>query len=123
MSDAKQEQSEPAAVIACDLKVFTPSELEHHLAVCAALFRSVREVRDLPAGYAFLLPENALLPAVDFISGERRCCPFETFTIRVEPYGRAIWLDLIEPDGLKGAIVPDLLKFLDAEVAAAAGLG
>ena len=45
MSQTKQEQE---AVIACDLNVFTPEQLEHHLAVCETLFAAVREVRDLP---------------------------------------------------------------------------
>lgn len=110
-------------VIACDLNVFTPEELQHHLDVCDALFGSVREVRDLPSGYAFRLPEasSSLSLAVDFVSGERRCCPFEAFELHVEPNGGAIWLHLIEPEGAKDLFVPELVTRLSAEVAAAAG--
>ena len=72
MSDIQPESQEQELVIACDLNVFTPSELEHHLAVCNTLFGSVREVRDLPTGYAFRLPEDGLLMAADFVNGEHQ---------------------------------------------------
>jgi hypothetical protein len=111
-------------VIACDLSVFTPQELEHHFAVCDALFGAVREVRDLPSGYAFGLPveSSSLSLAVDFIGGERRCCPFEAFELHVEPNGGAVWLHVIEPEGMKAALVPELLTRLNLEVIAASGL-
>ena len=123
MSELKLQPVQP--IIACDLNVFTPEQLEHHLAVCDTLFAAVREVRDLPSGYAFRLPEasSTLDLLTDFISGERRCCAFETFVVRVEPYGGAIWLELIEPEGVKQGIVSELLTRLNPQVAAAAGLG
>src|SRR5690242_18413351 len=106
---SQRELQKPEQVIACDLTVFAPSELEQHLAVCAELFGAAREVRDLPLGYAFRLSEDAavLSKVADFIRNERRCCPFESYTIRVEPYGGAIWFELTGPEGFKAVIVPD----------------
>jgi hypothetical protein len=121
MSEAKREGE---GVIACDLSVFTPEEREQHLALCNALFATVREVRDLPDGYAIRLPgeSSTLISVAQFIDGERRCCPFETFIVQVEPYGGAIWLHLTGPEGYREAVVADLSRLLNPEVAEAAGL-
>lgn len=121
MTEAGQAQD---AVIACDLTVFTPEEREQHIATANALFGAVRDVRDVPTGYAFRLPEDsAVLPLLaTFIGGERRCCPFTTFAVEVEPYGGAIWLRMTGPEHYKQALAADLAGLLDADVAQAAGL-
>ena len=41
-----------------------------------ALWRS-----ELPDGYAFRVPKTSLLPTAEWVSLERKCCPFFAFTI------------------------------------------
>ena len=58
------------------------------------LFATVEEIVELPDGYAYRLaaadrPVESLL---EFITAERRCCPFLAFEIAFEPYGGSLWL-------------------------------
>jgi len=56
----------------------------------------VREVRELPDGYAFRLPADAKLlsRAGEWISLERRCCPFFDFELRWASGEETPWLRL-----------------------------
>lgn len=121
MSEAERKTE---GVIACDLSVFTAQELEQHHTVTTTLFGAALEVRDLPDGYAVRLAGDSsmLMLVAEFIRNERRCCPFETYELRVEPYGSAIWMKLIGPEGYREAVVADLSRLLNPAVAAAAGL-
>jgi hypothetical protein len=108
------------SAVACDLTVFTPEERDQHIALAQQMFATVREVVELPDGYACRLPEESavLFTLAEFIRDERRCCPFFTFKIVVEADGGAIWLHLTGPEGTKAALLPDLLGVLSANVAA-----
>ncbi len=79
--------------IACTL---TGAEQEQHQRDVRDLFRSVEALRELPDGYAFRFPadDGPLTALTDFIAVERRCCPFFTFAIVIEPSGGPLWLHL-----------------------------
>jgi hypothetical protein len=64
----------------------------------------------LPAGYAFQFAPHTetLRLLVDFVANERLCCPFFTFTIRVEPEGGPIWLELTGKVGIQAFIRAEL---------------
>ena len=70
----------------------------------------VREIRDLPDGYAFLLsaPEGSLVRVAEFIELERRCCPFFKFELEVQEESRAAWLRLKGRAGVKQFIAAEL---------------
>lgn len=110
--------------LACDLSAFTPEQREHHIAQAPLLFATVQEVRELPDGYSFRVPEAAdvLAQIADFIAYERLCCPFFNFGLTVEPYGGAIWIHLSGEDGVKELIQAEMGPYLPEAVAAAAGL-
>jgi hypothetical protein len=101
--------------LVCNLNAIDPQARVQHSITTAELFHSVQAIRELPDGYAFLLPNETMLlrKAVDFIANERLCCPFFGFTLEIEPEGGALWLRLTGREGVK--------PFIQAE--RAGGLG
>ena len=69
--------------IFCRPTVLTPDERELSKALRSELASATREVIELADGYAFLYPPRAALfqKAAEWISLERRCCPFLTFEL------------------------------------------
>jgi hypothetical protein len=107
MNDADAEKVSP---FACDMTGIEASKRGQHIATTDALFRSAGEIRELPNGYAFRLPNESdvLLKAAEFIALERLCCPFLGFGLEVEPEGGALWLRLVGREGVK--------PFIQAEI-------
>jgi len=93
---------------ACNLNALTPSERNAHLDVSRRLLGAVQETRELPNGYAFRLPPDALVTAAQWVSRERKCCPFFTFEIEVARSGGPVWLRLTGRDGIKPFIRSEL---------------
>ncbi|MEP6922503.1 MAG: hypothetical protein ABI967_15380 [bacterium] len=83
---------------------------DEHLATIVTLFLSVKNLRELPNGYAFQLSNepNILLTAAQFIARERRCCPFFEFSLQVERNGGAVWLSLTGREGVKPFIMAEI---------------
>ena len=99
-----------ASLFRCDINAIDPVQRQQHLATTVALFGAVQEIRELPSGYAFRLPNeaNMLLKAAEFIMRERLCCPFLGFGVEVEPEGGPVWLRLTGAAGIK--------PFIQAEI-------
>lgn len=93
----------PPTDIACNLLAIAADERPGHIERSGSLFGSVLEVQELADGYAFRLPveSETLLQAAQFIANERLCCPFFTFTLRIEPNQSAVWLTLTGDDAVK----------------------
>jgi hypothetical protein len=74
---------------ACVMDAIEPNKRHEHIATAKFVFAAVTDVRELPNGYAFHLPNNSemLRKVGDFISLERLCCPFFGFTLEVEREG------------------------------------
>ena len=89
--------------IACDMNVIEPGRRAQHVATGEQLLRAASEIRELPDGYAFRLPNDSdtLTRAAEFVSLERLCCPFLGFTLVVEPEGGPVWLRLTGREGVK----------------------
>ena len=79
-------------VIACLLSERDYAIRSEELA--GGLFAPVDEVVELPDGYAyrFAAAESSLDSLLEFITAERRCCPFLAFEIAFEPHGGPLWL-------------------------------
>ena len=107
MNDADAEKVSP---FACDMSAIEPHRRGEHIATIDELFRTIEDVRELPNGYAFRLPDgpNVLFRAAEFIALERLCCPFFGFAIEVEPEGGAVWLSLTGREGVKPFIVAEI---------------
>jgi hypothetical protein len=87
--------------IACDLNAFTIEERGRYREVAAAVQRDIREVRELPDGFALRLDPSASLLAGEFVLFERRCCPFFRIALEWEPAAGPLWLRLTGGDGVK----------------------
>jgi hypothetical protein len=100
MNEAHLERVSP---FACVMDAIEPDKRQQHLATAKHLFHSVKEIRELPNGYAFQLQDEPemLLKISEFISLERLCCPFFGFTIEIAPEGGAVWLHLTGREGVK----------------------
>jgi hypothetical protein len=85
------------------MNAIPPDGRGRHVATARQLFRAVIDVRELPDGYAFRLPNDAdtLRKAAEFVSLERLCCPFLGFALEVEPKGGPVWLRLTGREGVK----------------------
>jgi hypothetical protein len=85
-----------AQPIVCDLTAISPAERTEHLANAARIFQAAEEIRELPDGYAFRLPNEpgVWMALAHFVENERRCCPFWAFALAVEPHGGPLWLQL-----------------------------
>lgn len=107
MNDA---DAEKVSHFACDMTAIEAGRRGQHLATIDELFRRTGEIREMPDGYAFMLPNESdvLLKAAEFIALERLCCPFFGFSLEVEPEGGALWLRLTGREGVK--------PFIQAEI-------
>ncbi|MEW6734223.1 MAG: hypothetical protein AB1489_23050 [Acidobacteriota bacterium] len=96
--------------LACNLTALNKEQRERRLQLAKQLQSSVKELRELPDGYAFRLPAEPTicLQAAEFITLESRCCPFLTLTIELEREGGPLWLRLTGQQGVK--------EFLRAEL-------
>lgn len=104
--------------IACSLAAIGSDELPRHRAVTQALFAEVIEQVERDDGFSYRLPpeSGALLLAAEFVTRERHCCPFYTFTLELEPGGRALWLRLTGEEGAKEVLQSGLDELLTAGV-------
>lgn len=80
--------------LACDLSVFSVEQRQRHDRLAARLFADLSDVRELPEGYAVPVPLHNWLDAAAFVTLERLCCPFLTFTLRLEPGEPRGWLEM-----------------------------
>jgi hypothetical protein len=99
MTDLTPTQSlDPATVmgLACDLAALSPAERDQQADTFERLRQAVLEIAELPDGYVLRLPTagDTLHLIADFISFERRCCPFFEFNLQVTPDAGPIWLRL-----------------------------
>ena len=102
----------------CDMTALEPAQREWHGVTSGQLFQAVQEVRVLPEGYAFRLPNDSatLLKAAEFVAGERLCCPFFGFALELEPEGGTLWLRLTGRDGVKPFIQAEVGEYLDDRI-------
>ena len=103
---------------ACDMTAIAPEQRGAHIATIERLFRFAQNMRELPDGYAFELPNepDALMTAAQFIALERLCCPFFGFGIEVEREGGSVWLSLTGREGVKPFIMAEIGDHLPASI-------
>jgi hypothetical protein len=89
--------------IACDLSAMDAAQRECHRAVIASWRQKIQETVELTDGYAFrFAPDDArFLTLAEFITLERRCCPFLGFALALDPEGGPLWLRLTGREGAK----------------------
>jgi hypothetical protein len=97
--------------LVCTLDAIPAAERDAHEALAKDLFRKDALTGEFDDGYQFTWSAERIGDVAHYISNERLCCPFWTFTVRVNPGEDTISLDLQGPDGVK-----ELLKPLLAEM-------
>ncbi|MGC4043155.1 MAG: hypothetical protein QM758_05080 [Armatimonas sp.] len=86
--------------LACQLTAMSPAERENYEGLKERLRSSVKEVQELPGGYAlrFDAEPSLILAAAEFITLESRCCPFYTFHMEVTENSGPMWLCITGPE-------------------------
>jgi len=87
----------------CNLKAFTTAERIRHEQLSKKLRDASVEIKELSDGFAFRMQAEAVsLPDLaEWVSGERKCCPFFDFGIDLQGDGGPLWLELEGKDGVK----------------------
>jgi len=95
--------------LVCMIDAIPASERPAHFALAAELFGTrARERHELPTGYAFRFEPDALEALARFVSKERRCCPFLSFTFAVASNDGPVWLEITGPAGTREFLASDL---------------
>ena len=96
-------------MIACVPDAIDPSERTAHFELARNLLSNCATGRQsLPNGIAFRLPPDSLAAVAKFVANERKCCPFMTFDIKVEPNDGAIVLCMTGPTGTREVVEAEL---------------
>ena len=96
--------------IACNLGAFDAGQRERHGALWDELRATVQEVGELPDGYTlrYASDPTTCLKVAEFITLERLCCPFVTFTLELEREQGPLWLRLTGREGVKDFLRAEL---------------
>jgi hypothetical protein len=89
--------------IACNLNALDRERRRRHQSLTAQLRAAVQETRELPDGYSFRLPsdEATVQKTAEWITLERRCCPFIAFGLEAGRESGPLWLSLTGREGVK----------------------
>jgi hypothetical protein len=89
--------------IACRLDPFSPAERARWHELGSRWRASVRQIRELPDGFALCIPAEAavVMAVAEWMTLDRLCCPFFTFTLEIEREGGPAWLRLTGRAGTK----------------------
>lgn len=89
---------------ACNMNALTSGERARYQELSRTLLTVVEEKRELRNGYGFRLPPSALLTAAEWVSFERKCCPFFAFEIEQPKDQGPLWLRITGSEGVKAFI-------------------
>jgi hypothetical protein len=89
---------------ACNVNGLTGAERARHQELSESLLSAVQQKSELRDGYAFRLPSSALMTAAEWVSLERKCCPFFTFEIEQPKDQGPVWLRITGSEGVKAFI-------------------
>jgi hypothetical protein len=106
----EQKKAAQESPFACNMLALDAEGRKRHKVVSERMRAAVKEVQDLPDGYAFRFPaeESTILLVSEFIARERLCCPFFRFELVAEQEGGPLWLRLRGREGVKEFIKAEL---------------
>jgi hypothetical protein len=87
----------------CNLKALTTKERARHVLLTLEIERARVETIELANGFAFRFQDSAvsLADLAEWVSAERKCCPFFDFEIELQGNNGPLWLKLRGKDGVK----------------------
>lgn len=95
--------------IACVPGAIAEDERVAHFALARHLFASVATARAaLPDGYEFKFPSHSITAIAQFVTNERKCCPFMQFDISVAPDAGPVSLRMTGPEGTRAVLDAEL---------------
>jgi hypothetical protein len=99
----------PAPELACLPGAIPSAERQAHFALARELFheRAVERAA-VPNGYAIRFPPDALDAVAQFVTNERKCCPFMSFEMTLAPESGPLWLRMTGPEGTRGVLDAEL---------------
>ena len=81
--------------LTCNVDGLTPAERARSATLLAALRAATVERAELDDGYAFRLDgDTSLVGVAEWITLERRCCPFFRFQLEIDGDAGPVWLRL-----------------------------
>jgi hypothetical protein len=94
--------------IVCDLTVFSHSERTEHIAIAKSLFQQARQVIEHKDGFTFVFEQSPVLKMqiANWVSKEKRCCPFFSFDLSRAKTPPSLRLHIIGPDRAKELLRP-----------------
>lgn len=106
-------QARPASTmpIACRPQALTKEQRAQSQALRTELAHATEETKELPNGYAFRYRADSALfeKAAQWVSLERRCCPFLSFELAwQEGDDAAPWLSVTGPAGTKAFMADEM---------------
>ena len=108
--------SNQVPALACVPSSIPTAERSAHFALGRELLegRAVERVA-LSDGYAVRFQPDDFEAVARFVANERKCCPFLTFELALEPASGPLWLRMTGPEGTRAV--------LDAELDLGGGCG
>ena len=87
--------------LVCNMGIFSATQREAHILVTEELIQAALSVQEVENGYQFIFPNEAsfISKIAVFVSSERLCCPFLTFTMNVVSNNKPVSLSLTGPSG------------------------
>jgi hypothetical protein len=87
----------------CNLRALGSAERDRLRQLAEKLKAARLETKELPDGYAFRLNTElvSISDLAEWISSERKCCPFFDFEIELQRDRGPLWLKLRGPEGVK----------------------
>jgi hypothetical protein len=96
--------------IACKLDALNPAERERQSALLRELGTMTKETRETGDGYALRLPADTegFQKVAEWITLERRCCPFLNFELKWKAGEETPWLELGGRKGVKAFLAAEM---------------
>lgn len=87
----------------CNLKALSTKERARHVLLTLEIERARVETIELANGFAFRFQDGtvSLADLAEWVSAERKCCPFFDFEIELQANNGPLWLKLRGKDGVK----------------------
>ena len=100
---ARSKTSENRSWFYCNLKALSPTERGRLHELVQKLQNARIETEELPDGYAFRLQTEqvSLGELAEYVTSERKCCPFFDFEIELKRESGPLWLRLRGEPGVK----------------------
>ena len=101
--------SVPSPALACVPSAIPAAQRQGHFALGRELLEVLAVERlGLPNGYAIRFQAEAFDAVSRFVANERKCCPFLTFELTLDPVSGPLWLRMTGPEGTRAVLDVEL---------------